>query len=185
MRRINYFQYLAMMMLIVASLCTTLTSCENKEDEPNQGEDLNVYPWKDHPKSYIRMFDSRMELKMLSIRRDGTSLLVDYTLTNVGFGVDVTLKINLNKNGAHDNLGNTYKASVNWPGIIGYINGTNLYAIPRVEFLPNQTIKGSFTLLEFDPDATAFSVSVDVQRDKPIGLTLAGDRMDFVNIPVD
>ena len=35
MRKTNYFQYLAMMMLIVASLCATLTSCENKEDEPN------------------------------------------------------------------------------------------------------------------------------------------------------
>lgn len=84
MRKTSCFKYLAMMMLIVASLCTTLTSCENKEDEPKNGQSLDVYPWKDHPKSYIRMFDSRMELKMLSIRRDGTSLLVDYTLTNVG-----------------------------------------------------------------------------------------------------
>ena len=67
---------------------------------------------------------------------------------------------------------------------IGCINGNNLYGNSKVELLPNQTIKGSFTLLEFDPNATAFSVSVDVQRDKPIGLTLAGSRMDFVNIPV-
>lgn len=185
MRKTSCFKYLAMMMLIVASLCTTLTSCENKEDEPKNGQSLDVYPWKDHPKSYIRMFDSRMELKMLSIRRDGTSLLVDYTLTNVGFGEDVTLKITLNENGAHDNLGNTYKASPNWPGVIGFINGTNLYANPRVDFLPNQTIKGSFKLMEFDPNATAFSVSVDVQKYKPADLILAGDRMDFVNIPVE
>ncbi len=184
MKKTIYYLHLFIMMLVVASACVALSSCESsKEDEPEQS--LNVYPWKDHPKSYIRMFDSRMELKMLSIRRDGTSLLVDYTLTNVGFGEDVTLKFNLNNNGAHDNLGNTYKASVNWPGVIGYINGTNLYAIPRIEFLPNQTIKGSFTLLEFDPNATAFSVSVDVQRDKPAGLTLASNRMDFVNIPVE
>ena len=40
--------------------------------------------------------------------------------------------------------------------------GWILVGIPRVVFLPNQTIKGSFTLLDFDPEATAFSVSVDV-----------------------
>lgn len=185
MKRIDHLLHFAVMLILAVSASAIVLSCENKEDEPKNGQSLDIYPWKDHPKSYIRMFDSRMELKMLNIRRDETSLLVDYTLTNVGFGEDVTLKINLNSNGAHDNLGNTYKASVNWPGVIGYINGANLYAIPRVEFLPNQTIRGSFTLLEFDPDATAFSVGVDVQRDKPIGLTLAGNRMDFVNIPVE
>ena len=189
MRKTNYFQYLAMMMLIVASLCATLTSCENKEDEPNQGQDLNVYPWKDYPQSYIRIFDSRMDFRMLSVQRNGTALQIEYTLTNTGFGQDVSLTFVLKQDAGHDNLGNTYKVggSASSSDIVSYING-GLYFVSgmgrRVDFLPNQTIKGSFTIKNFDINAIAFSVSVMIICDKPRDLTLASNRMDFVNIPV-
>lgn len=188
MRRINYFQYLTMMLLVVVSLCATLSSCEsNKDDEPEQS--LNVYPWKDYPKSYIRMFDYRMQLGNLNVQRNGSSLQIDYTLTNVGFGCEVSLSFFLDNDGGHDNLGNTYKSEYNnnVTDILAYINGEQYRthgAARVVHFMPNQTIKGSFTIKNFDINATAFSIGVNVKKMSPASITLAYEGMDFVNIPV-
>lgn len=189
MKKTNYFQYFAMIMLVVASLCFTLTSCENKEEEPQNGQSLDVYPWKDYPQSYIRMFDSRMDFRMLSVQRNGTALQIEYTLTNTGFGQDVSLVFVLKQDAGHDNLGNTYKvgSSAISSDVVSYINGGSYFVSGmgrRVDFLPNQTIKGSFTIKDFDINATAFSISVMISCDKPRELTLASNRMDFVNIPV-
>ena len=148
-----------------------------------------MYPWKDYPQSYIKMFDYRMKLEMLNVMRNGTALQFDYTLTNVGFGREITLTFYLNKDTGHDNLGNTYICS--WSqsdsDVLAYINGEwyQLYMWGNeIKFMPNQTIKGSFTIKNFDINATAFSVSVNINKRSPSDITLAYDRMDFVNIPV-
>ncbi len=188
MKKTNCFQYLAMMMLIVASMCMALSSCSSdKDDEPEQ--DLYLYPWVDHPQSYIKFFDYRMQLGNLNIQRNGSALQIDYTLTNVGFGRAVNLTFYLNADAGHDNLGNTYKCSANesTSDVKAYINGQS-YGISgwgrQVEFMPNQTIKGSFTIKNFDINATAFSISVNVRKNSPSDITLAYDKMEFVNIPV-
>ena len=190
MKKTNYFQYLIMMVLIVASLCTTLSSCENnKEDEPEQSQELYLYPWVDHPQSYIKFFDYRMQLGALNVQRNGSSLLIDYTLTNVGFGREVSISFWMDKDAGHDNLGNTYKCdySNNLTDVLAYINGEQYKthgAGKVVNFMPNQTIKGSFTIRNFDINATAFSISTNVVLIKPADITLAYNKMDFVNIPV-
>lgn len=190
MRKTNYYQYLAMMMLIIASICATLSSCEkNEEDDPNQGQELYLYPWVDHPQSYIKFFDYRMQLENLKIQRNGSALQIDYTLTNVGFGREVSISFWLDKDAGHDNLGNTYKCeySNNLTDVLAYINGEQYRthgAGIQVNFMPNQTIKGSFTIRNFDINATAFSISANVRLTKPSDITLAYDKMDFVNIPV-
>lgn len=189
MKKTFYLLPWAIMMLIASSLCSLFSSCsKDKEDEPEKS--LNVYPWVDYPESYIRLFDYRMDFRMLSVKRNGTSLQIEYTLTNIGFGKDITLSFYLNQAAGHDNLGNTYTctASASSSDVIATING-GVYGIygqgRQVEFLPNQTIRGSFIIKDFDINATAFSMSVNVKPVKPSDLILAADRMDFVNIPVE
>lgn len=133
------------------------------------------------------MFDNRMKFHMLNVMRNGTALQFDYTLTNVGFGREVGLTFFLPEAAGHDNLGNTYICDAINSDVLAYINGQS-YSIhgwgKSVNFMPNQTIKGSFTIKNFDINATAFSISVYVNKYDPSDLTLAYDRMDFVNIPV-
>ena len=50
--------------------------------------------------------------------------------------------------------------------------------------MPNQTIKGSFTIKNFDINANAFSIGVNVKRIKPSDISLASEQFDFVNVPV-
>ena len=176
-------------MMLLAVLCVLLPSCskDKEEDEPKQS--LDVYPWVDHPKSYIRMFDTRMEFRMLDVQRNGTSLQVEYTLTNTGFGQDVSITFGLSEAAAHDNLGNTYKCtSGGGSEVLAYIDGAR-YSIfgwwHNATFLPHQTIRGSFTIKNFNVNATAFSISVHVKLTQPSGIILGGDSMDFVNIPVE
>lgn len=151
MKRINYLLHLAVMLILAVSTSALVISCDNKDDEPNNGQSLDVYPWKDHPRSYIRLFDYRMSLQMLNVQRNGTALQIDYTLTNTGFGEDVTLTFVQYGDSGHDNLGNTYKAthSAGSSQVVANINGS-FYGISgwgkSVTFLPNQTIKGSFMI---------------------------------------
>ncbi len=176
---------LAIVMALTILVSGMFFSCTSEGDEPDQDSNdqgLNVYPWKDHPKSYIRLFDNRMELSILSVRRNGPAVQVEYTLTNVHFGEDVTLSFYLNSDGAHDDLGNTYGIS----NIMAFINGGSFgdrYNSRDVIFKPNQTIKGSFTIKNFDRNATAFSLSIGVIN-KTSDIVIADERLDFVNIPV-
>lgn len=136
------------------------------------------------------MFDSRMNFRMLSVQRNGDALQIEYSLTNTGFGQDVSITFVLKQDAGHDNLGNTYKvgSSALSSQVVSFINGEQYYVSGmgrKVDFLPNQTIKGSFTIKDFDINATAFSISVMIGLDKPRDITLASNRMDFVNIPVE
>ena len=185
MKKIYSLLRLAMVMALTIVVSGILFSCTGEGDEPDNGNDdqeLNVYPWKDHPKSYIRLFDDRMDFRILSVMRNGPAVQVEYTLTNVHFGEDVTLSFYLNSDGAHDDMGNTYANS----NIIASINGGNFgdrYNSRKVTFKPNQTIKGSFTIKNFDRNATAFSLSMGVNNNTS-DIVIADERLDFVNIPV-
>lgn len=177
-----------LLILTFTSLCATLVACNSKEEKEPQ-PDLYEYPWVDYPQSYIKFFDYRMQFRMLDVKWNGSALEIDYTLTNVGFGKEVTLTFYLNRDAAHDDFGNTYTntASISDSDVAAYING-QAYGIAgngkQVSFMPNQTIKGSFMIKNFDPNARSFSLSVNVERNKPSDITLAYDRIDFVNIPV-
>lgn len=188
MKKSNKFLYLAILMLMCASLGIGLSSCEETGDDQMEDE-LYLYPWVDHPQSYIKFFDYRMQLGRINVQRNGSALQIDYTLTNVGFGREVSITFWLDKDAGHDNLGNTYQClySNSLTDVLAYINGekysTNGDA-KMVNFMPNQTIKGSFTIKNFDINATAFSISAHVRVIKPSDITLAYDKMDFINIPV-
>lgn len=188
MKESNKFWYLIILVLLIVPLSLVVSSCEETGDDKMEDE-LYLYPWVGHPQSYIKFFDYRMQLGALNVQRNGSSLQIDYTLTNVGFGCEVSISFWLDKDAAHDNLGNTYRSLYlnNDTDVLAYMNGEQYKthgAGKVVNFMPNQTIKGSFTIKNFDPNATAFSISANVILIKPSHITLAYNRMDFVNIPV-
>lgn len=186
------FLSFALMLLATTSLGLTFSSCDEEtlnELLGKQDEELCVYPWVDYPRSYIKFFDYRMQFRLLNVQRNGSALQIDYTLTNVGFGRDVTLVFYLDREAGHDDLGNTYCSAVSQSDIIASINGAT-YSIygngKSVNFMPNQTIRGSFTIKNFDINALAFSMSTNVKLTQPANdITLAYERLDFVNIPVE
>ena len=54
----------------------------------------------------------------------------------------------------------------------------------EVVFMPNQAIKGSFMIKDFDPNATAVSVSCNTRLSQPSGESLMYDHIEFVNLPI-
>lgn len=179
-------------MLIGIVAISVIASCSKDDDEKegNQEEQLYVRPWVEYPQSYIKFFDYRMNFRFLNVQRNGAALQVDYVLTNVGFGEEVELVFYMPEIAGHDDLGNAYKSSASPSSaqVASMING-KLFGIygngVQVKFMPNQAIRGSFTIKNFDKNALAMSLSCNVDVVSPKGLVLAYNRIDFVNIPVD
>lgn len=177
----------------VGLVCVTLmSSCskEEKDEGPKYSEEqLYVRPWQEYPQSYIKFFDYRMTFRLLNILRNGSALQVDYVLTNTGFNQEVELLFEMPDIAAHDDLGNSYSGKFgNNVDVISTINGEEFYNYgyaKRVKFMPNQAIKGSFTIKNFDINAAQFSYTCKVSLGTTKGVTLVYDRIDFVNIPVE
>lgn len=177
----------------VGLVCVTLmSSCskEEKDEGPKYSEEqLYVRPWQEYPQSYIKFFDYRMTFRLLNIQRNGSALQVNYVLTNTGFNQEVELLFEMPDIAAHDDLGNSYSGKFgNNADVVSTINGESFssygYA-KRVKFMPNQAIKGSFTIKNFDINAAQFSYTCKVSIGTTKGITLVYDRIDFVNIPVE
>ena len=177
----------------VGLVCVTLmSSCskEEKDEGPKYSEEqLYVRPWQEYPQSYIKFLDSRMTFRLLNIQRNGSALQVDYVLTNTGFNQEVELLFEMPDIAAHDDLGNSYSGKFgNNADVVSTINGESFssygYA-KRVKFMPNQAIKGSFTIKNFDINAAQFSYTCKVSLGTTKGITLVYDRIDFVNVPVE
>lgn len=187
------FNRLMIVMCLVGLFGMNLvTSCskDEKEDEPKHSEEeLYVRPWKEYPQSYIKFFDYRMSFRLLNIQRNGSALQVDYLLTNTGFNQEIELLFQMPDVAAHDDLGNAYSGKYGSnTDVISTINGASFssygYA-KRVTFMPNQAVRGSFTIKNFDMNAAQFSYTCQVSLGTTKGITLAYNRIDFVNIPVE
>lgn len=167
------------------------TSCEELEEWLEDEKDETVYRyWKKYPQSYIQMFDGRMTFRLLSVVRQGTTVQIEYNLTNTGFNKDVNAVFVMPEVAGHDDLGNAYKCAISEGNadILSFINGGtfSVYGWGRnVIFKPNQTIKGSFTIKNFDINAKMVSVTCGVSLNSPSGMSFASNTLDFVNIPVD
>lgn len=177
----------------VGLVCVTLmSSCskEEKDEGPKYSEEqLYVRPWQEYPQSYIKFFDYRMSFNLRGITRNGSALQVDYVLTNTGFNQEVELLFQMPDIAAHDNMGNSYSGKFGSNAdVVSYINGESFssygYA-KRVKFMPNQAIRGSFTIKNFDMNATQFSYTCQVSLGTTKGVSLVYDRIDFVNVPVE
>lgn len=179
-------------MLICIVAMSVMTSCNKNGDEKEdyREEQLYVRPWVEYPQSYIKFFDYRMNFRLLNVQRNGSALQVDYVLTNVAFGGEVELKFSVERTtAARDDLGNTYNYTGFSGGhgtVIARLDGKQLSpAGTIVSFMPNQATRGSVTIQNFDLNAAAVSFSTTVSVISPRDITLAYNRIDFVNIPVD
>lgn len=167
------------------------TSCEELEEWLEDEKDETVYRyWKKYPQSYIQMFDGRMTFRLLSVVRQGTTVQIEYNLTNTGFNKDVNAVFVMPEVAGHDDLGNAYKCAISEGNadILSFINGGtfSVYGWGRnVIFKPNQTIKGSFTIKNFDINATTVSITCGVSLNSPTNTAFTSNTLDFVNIPVD
>lgn len=164
------------------------TACESDDDEFDK-EQITLRYWQEYPESYARYCDHRFEFRMLRCERVGTAVEIEYLMTNRYFNKDVNATFYMGATPAHDNMGNAYncKQSAALSDVISYINGGNysIYGLGRnVTFVPNQAIKGSFTIKNVDPNATMISIACHVDCGTQ-GITLDHNMIEFVNIPLD
>lgn len=142
--------------------------------------------WKEYPNSYIKMCDWRMTFRFTKCERVDGGLYIQYVMNNTGFNQKMTLSFSLPLAAGHDDLGNTYQS--NTQSIVGTIDGKTVGyggGSTNVVFSPNQAIKGSFLLKNFDLNATAVSVSMKVVVLQPQSEKLMYNNIEFVNLPID
>ena len=185
MKRFN----LTLLLLLMAILSIGVTSCSNdgEEDLQKQHEEACYYRyWKEYPNSYIKMCDWRMTFRFIKCERVDGGLYIQYVMHNTGFNQKMTLSFSLPLAAGHDDLGNTYQS--NTQSIVGTIDGKTVGyggGSTNVVFSPNQAIKGSFLLKNFDINATAVSVSMKVVVLQPQSEKLMYNNIEFVNLPID
>lgn len=185
MKKIN----LTLLLLLMAILSIGVTSCSNdgEEDLQKQHEEACYYRyWKEYPNSYIKMCDWRMTFRFIKCERVDGGLYIQYVMNNTGFNQKMTLSFSLPLAAGHDDLGNTYQS--NTQSIVGTIDGKTVGyggGSTNVVFSPNQAIKGSFLLKNFDINATAVSVSMKVVVLQPQSEKLMYNNIEFVNLPID
>ncbi|MBR2945637.1 MAG: hypothetical protein IKC18_03040 [Bacteroidaceae bacterium] len=182
--------YAVLFIMGMVTLFST-TSCEELEEWLDDKDGQTTYRyWKKYPNSYIQTFDGRMTFRLLSVKRNGTSVQIDYNLTNTGFNRAINAVFVMPEVAGHDDLGNAYKCAISEGNadILSFINGGtfSIYGWGRnVIFKPNQTIKGSFTIKNFDINATMVSITCGVSLNSPTNTAFTSNTLDFVNIPVD
>lgn len=185
MKRFN----LTLLLLLMAILSIGVTSCSNdgEEDLQKQLEEACYYRyWKEYPNSYIKMCDWRMTFRFTKCERVDGGLYIQYVMNNTDFNQKMTLSFSLPLAAGHDDLGNTYQS--NTQSIVGTIDGKTVGyggGSTNVVFSPNQAIKGSFLLKNFDINATAVSVSMKVVVLQPQSEKLMYNNIEFVNLPID
>ena len=185
MKRFN----LTLLLLLMAIFSIGVTSCSNdgEEDLQKQHEEACYYRyWKEYPNSYIKMCDWRMTFRFTKCERVDGGLYIQYVMNNTGFNQKMTLSFSLPLAAGHDDLGNTYQS--NTQSIVGTIDGKTVGyggGSTNVVFSPNQAIKGSFLLKNFDINATAVSVSMKVVVLQPQSEKLMYNNIEFVNLPID
>ena len=184
MKKIN----LTLLLLLMAIFSIGVTSCSNEEEDlQKQHEEACYYRyWKEYPNSYIKMCDWRMTFRFTKCERVDGGLYIQYVMNNTGFNQKMTLSFSLPLAAGHDDLGNTYQS--NTQSIVGTIDGKTVGyggGNTNVVFSPNQAIKGSFLLKNFDINATAVSVSMKVVVLQPQSEKLMYNNIEFVNLPID
>lgn len=184
MKKIN----LTLLLLLMAIFSIGVTSCSNDdEDLQKQHEEACYYHyWKEYPNSYIKMCDWRMTFRFTKCERVDGGLYIQYVMNNTGFNQKMTLSFSLPLTAGHDDLGNSYQS--NTQAIVGTIDGKTVGyggGNTNVVFSPNQAIKGSFLLKNFDINAEAVSVSMKVVVLQPQSEKLMYNNIEFVNLPID
>ena len=98
----KFSKYTFLFATLMASMFT-FTSCDELEEWLEDKDEQTTYRyWKKYPQSYIQMFDHRMQFRLLSIVRQGTTVQIEYNLTNTGFNQDINAVFVMPEVAGHD-----------------------------------------------------------------------------------
>lgn len=133
--------------------------------------------------------DSRIPIEVLSCKRNGTTLVLTYKLTNTGMGKDLTAfyihpNNPSNLNSFSDNLGNAYIATGNSSSPVTLVaGGKSSYNTAISIALPlNAPVQGSITIKDFNTEATGFNAKIYCSS--PSEYTLANNWITFKDINI-
>ena len=134
----------------------------------------------DYSSATVISCDSRIDVKILSCKWSGTSVVFNYSLTNTGLG-DFYFSIgNSNYTTIYDNKGNEYTSY--YMTFRDNNNGGNSYI--RTKFPEGPECKGSITLKNVPSDVKSITYLLSAYNDGYSGPKLSGDRISFKNVPV-
>jgi len=134
----------------------------------------------DYSSATVISCDSRIDVKILSCKWSGTSVVFNYSLTNTGLG-DFYFSIgNSNYTTIYDNKGNEYTSY--YMTFRDNNNGGNSYV--STKFPEGPECKGSITLKNVPSDVKSITYLLSAYNDGYSGPKLSGDRISFKNVPV-
>lgn len=134
----------------------------------------------DYSSATVISCDSRIDVKLLSCKWSGTSVVFNYSLTNTGLG-DFYFSIgNSNYTTIYDNKGNEYTSY--YMTFRDNNNGGNSYV--STKFPEGPECKGSITLKNVPSDVKSITYLLSAYNDSYSGPKLSGDRISFKNVPV-
>ena len=135
----------------------------------------------DYSSATVISCDSRIDVKILSCKWSGTSVVFNYSLTNTGLG-DFHFSIgNSNYTTIYDNKGNEYTSY--YMTFRDSNNGGNSYV--STKFPEGPECKGSITLKNVPSDVKSITYLLSAYNDSSYsGPKLSGDRISFKNVPV-
>ena len=135
----------------------------------------------DYSSATVISCDSRIDVKILSCKWSGTSVVFNYSLTNTGLG-DFYFSIgNSNYTTIYDNKGNEYTSY--YMTFRDNNNGGNSYV--STKFPEGPECKGSITLKNVPSDVKSITYLLSAYNDSSYsGPKLSGDRISFKNVPV-
>ena len=136
----------------------------------------------DYSSATVISCDSRIDVKILSCKWSGTSVVFNYSLTNTGLG-DFYLSIGNSKyTTIYDNKGNEYTSY--YMTFRDNNNGGNSYV--STKFPEGPECKGSITLKNVPSDVKSITYLLSAYNGDSYysGPKLSGDRISFKNVPV-
>lgn len=135
----------------------------------------------DYSSATVISCDSRIDVKILSCKWSGTSVVFNYSLTNTGLG-DFYFSIgNSNYTTIYDNKGNEYTSY--YMTFRDNNNGGNSYV--STKFPEGPECKGSITLKNVPSDVKSITYLLSAYNASSYsGPKLSGDKISFKNVPV-
>ena len=134
----------------------------------------------DYSSATVISCDSRIDVKILSCKWSGTSVVFNYSLTNTGLG-DFYFSIgNSNYTTIYDNKGNEYTSY--YMTFRDNNNGGKSYV--STKFPEGPECKGSITIQNVPSDVKSITYLLSAYNDNYGSPKLSGDRISFKNVPV-
>lgn len=134
----------------------------------------------DYSSATVISCDSRIDVKIISCNRSGTSVVFNYSLTNTGLGDVSNFSLgNRSYTTIYDDKGNEYTS---WYITFRDSSADSNYSNISTRFPEGPECKGTITLKNVPSDVK--SITYLLYASTHYGTPLSGDRISFKNVPV-